>query len=509
MEKDNLYFAEEARTGIMRGVKKISEAVGCTMGSAGRNSVIECLERPGHYVTNDGFTIANSIKLADPLEEIGRSILIESINRANKLSGDGSSTTCVLTSAILREGEKHLSENTPMEIKKSLERCIPAINKCIKGQKKEVNVENVKDTASISAEDESIGSMIQEIYSKIGKEGIIQWDVSKTPYDSYKIGSGISIDDATYVTSYMCDDNSRIIRMSNPYVLLYKGKISSLLDLNSALEQVYQEGERQILIFCDDVEIQAVFDMLQTRRKQGFNIVCVKMPVIWNDEWWEDVSFAVKGKIMGKTSGRNVASFSTSDLGRVQHATITREETILEGLQDMSKHVLALKVEGSDASLQRAARLCTSTARYFVGAYSESALAYRRLKVEDAINASSCALENGVVVGGGIALLNCAKHLPKNEIGSIILKEALMEPARRIVQNCGKDFSDILPLIGGETGFNSQKGIVMNLMKEGIVDPVDVVLQAVNSSIGVAASVLTLGTVVAIPPQVPMMIPQR
>jgi len=509
--KENLYFAEEARPRMMSGIQKIARAVGSTMGTAGQNGIIEDIRSPKYLTTNDGYTIANSIVLADPLEDLGKNILIEAINRANKASGDGSSTTCVLTAAILEEGLKHLSEASPMEIKRSLESCIPEIEKSIKEQTKKITIDEVGQVASISAEDESIGNMIQEIYQKIGKDGIINWDVSKTPEDSYTIGTGITMNGATYVSRYMCDlANTGLltkVTLNNPLILLARKKIISAQEVDSILEAISNEGIKEIVIFCEDIEITLINSFIALRQQSGFRVVVVKMPVLWADEWWEDLAFATGGMVIGQ--GIKMQDLQRKHLGTVEHITIDSEDTYLDGIKDLTKigdtnydHILALKVDGSDQALNRAARLNTKTARYFVGAQSESALAYRRLKVEDSINAASCALENGIVAGGGIALMSASANLHDKTVGEEILKTVLLKPFDQIVLNCGKDLDEIyksLTLTKTTQGFDSKTGKIVDMFDEGIVDPADVVLSAVKAAIGVAASILTVGSVVLLP----------
>lgn len=485
------------------GVKKIADVVGATMGTSGSNSLIQCLERPGSFVTNDGFTIAEAIKLADPIEEMGANILRQAISRANRASGDGSSTTAVLTAAILEEGAKY--KDSPMDIKRSLESCIPLIEASLKAQKKDITVDTVGQVASISAEDEDIGNRIQEIYQKIGKDGIINWDISKTPEDSYTIGRGITISDATYITPYMCDPGSAEARMKDCPVLLCRDKITSALEFESLFKEMFDKGHRQLVIFTEEIDPPVVFDLLQTQRIRGFRTVVIKMPVLWRDEWWEDLELASGGKLVTKAAGAPLQKATMGWLGAFQNITVKREETIIEGTQDLTKHILGLKVEGDDKSLIRAARLNTMTARYFVGAHSETALAYRRLKVEDAINSASCALENGIVVGGGLALANATLNLPSATVGGKILKEALTSPIHHIANNAGKDNITLLST-PTTVGFNSKTGAFEDLIRVGIVDPFDVVLGAVKSAIGVAASVLTTKSVILLNKDVPIQV---
>lgn len=502
MKHDNLYFGKEASQKMMEGVQKVASAVGVTMGTSGKNAVIEAMERPGYLVTNDGYYIANSIRLADPLETMGQKQLVEAINRANKSSGDGSSTTCVLTSAILEEGMKHLEKESPMAIKRSLEACIPLIEESINKHKKIITISEIAPVASISAEDEEIGNRIQEIYSKIGEKGVIQWDISKTPEDSYAIGAGLTIHGATYVSRYMCELTEQgfttQVRLENPKILLAKKKITSMSDLDGISQTLFKNDVKELVIFCEDITPDVVNGLIQARQKVGFRVVVIKIPVIFADQWWEDLSEATGAKLIDAASGIKLRNVTPQYLGTVEHLNVDKEDTQIDGIKDLSTYLLALKVDGSDESLQRAERLNTKTARYFVGAHSESALAYRRLKVEDAISAASVALDNGVVAGGGVALYEASKDLSDTEIGGMILKEALKHPMAWIAGNSGQKEIVSKELKEG-WGFNSKTGRCENMFESGIVDPTDVVLNAVKAAIGVAASILTAGTVIILP----------
>ena len=511
--KDNLYIGKNARNKLMKGVMKSANAIGVTLGTAGSNSLISCLENPHHFTTNDGATILGSIKLADPLEEMGRMVLYEAVNRANRASGDGSSTTAVLTSAILEEGLKYIGKTSPMEIKRSLEACLPQIEAEIKAQAQTITIDNVAPVASISAEDESIGNMIQTIYQEIGKDGVIQWDISKTAQDSYQVGSGLTIAEATYVSPYMCDIDANgnlttEVRWTNPTIMLTKQKITTAADFNGLFQELYNQDIREVVIFCEDIEVPVVADLIRTRAIRGFKTVVIKLPVLWRDEWWEDLALASGATVITPTNGISLSTATQTNLGKFAHITITKEATHIDGINDLTQHILNLQAEGSDAALNRIVRLNTRTARYFVGAQSESALAYKRLKVEDAINAAACALTDGIVPGGGIALFNAAKSLPKDTVGGKILKQALKAPLQWIISNAGWLASTtptgplkMVYLDGLEQGqgFNSKTEQIGDMLAMGIVDPTTVVLNAIKNAIGVAASILTIGSVVTLP----------
>lgn len=526
----------------MKGIQRCAEAVGITMGTAGLNSILEAIPNPGYDLTNDGITILESIKFADPLEELGRRILLEAVSKANKSSGDGSSTTTVLCAAILEEGIKHLGETSAMEIKRSLEACIPVIEDSIKKQAREITVDEVWKAAAISAEDESIGKRIGEIYQKIGKDGVINWEAAKVPEDSYEIGTGIKINDSGFVTPYLNDVDASTgwfkneARMKDVSVILCAQKLTNLNALGGLLELLNDKGESDVAIFVDEVTPEVIGQLIATRQKRGFRAVLIKMPTLWRNEWWEDLSLASGATVISNAIGVPLNSIEEKHVGRFGNVIVGKDEVVVDGTKDLKKHISALQVNGDDDSMRRAVRLNLKTARYFVGGHSETSISHRRRKIEDAINAASEALDGGVVAGGGVALLNVA-----NELGNDILVQALKKPFRQIVKNTGlhpsysfeniqaleakkviesikKGGAALIPIdgkiekiseessqwlieneSGGNKGFDSKTGEIVDMFEAGIVDPAKVLSSAVKAAIGVAAGVLTLGTVVLLP----------
>lgn len=508
MKHDNLYTGEESRTRLFNGIRKAADAVGSTMGTRGSNAIIQVIESPGHMTTNDGISILQSIHFADPLEEMGKNILVESVSRANKQSGDGSSTATVLTAAIIEEGLK--SNENAIDIKRSLEDCLPLVEEQIKAQSKEITVDTVAQVATISAEDESIGNRIQEIYQQIGKDGIVYWDVSKTTEDSYTIGTGINIHDAGYLSPYMCDasengQSTNQIRIKNPKILVTKQKISSASEFEKIGAALHSQTINDVVIFADEVDPLVVPDLVKTRMMRGFRFIIVKMPTVWKDQWFEDIALATGAALVDPAAGLPMREVTVAHLGTVKDIIITKNDTYIDGIADLTTHVTTLQEEGSDDSVHRASRLNTKTARYYVGALSESALSYRRLKVEDAISAAYQALNGGIVVGGGVALVNVIEHLP-DTIGGKILWNALKAPTARIIRNAGVE-----PLLGGSKvmigheligftkGFDSRTRTIVDMFEAGIVNPTNVELNAVRNAISVAAPLLSAPTVVTLP----------
>jgi chaperonin GroEL len=505
--KSNLYQDKEARERLISGIRKCALAVGGTMGTAGHNALIETIEHPGQMVTNDGATILAAIHFEDPLEEMGRKILLEAVSRANKASGDGSSTTTVLTAAILEEGLEHLTEASPMAIKKSIEDCLPAIEESLLKQTRPIVVDGVlnytllKQVATISSEDESIGTMIADIYAQIGVGGIIHWDISKSFDDHYTVGNGITVDGAGFTSPYFADMNEATgqfgtsLRWKKPMIMLVKQKITTAADFESLFKTLNDNGHKEVIIFCDEYEPTVIPQLVQTRVVRGFKTALVKMPVLWKDYWYQDLATATGASIVDGL-GVNFKTMNATHLGTCDNIVVDKENTYLDGIKDVSTHVKQLTEEGSDDSLLRASRLNTQTARYYVGAKSDSALSYRRLKVEDAINSAYHALQHGIVAGGGIALRNCA-----DEISNPILKKALKQPLRQIMDNGGAKEIPMDDSFKGTRGYDSRTGNFVDMFEEGIVDSADVVLTAVQNAISVAATVLTCPVVIQLPRQ--------
>lgn len=498
MLKDNLITGKEARDKLIAGITKVSNAVGSTMGTGGSNAIIEAMETPGHLMTNDGFSIANAIHLADPIEEMGRKILFESINRANNSSGDGSSTTCVVTAEIIKEGLKHVDNVSSMELKRSLEAVIPVLEAMIDEQKKDIAISEVGKVASISAEDAEIGATIQEIYEQIGKSGVIHWDISKTEKDSYTVGKGITVDGAGYISPYMCDIDEKtgqflnVARWKKPKILLTKQKITSASEFNDLFQALFNKEIKEIVVFCDEIEAPVIADLIKTRAVRGFKTLVVKMPVLWKDQWYEDLAKATGATVIDPVLGISLKTASLEQLGTVENITVSSDTTFIDGIKDLKEYTDSMEDE------VRKARLNTQTARYFVGAHSDSALSYRRLKVEDAISAAWQALNGGVVAGGGVCLRECASKLKGNSIGVQVLAEALLAPEEQIAANAGQE-----PYVGAEsnTGLDTRTGEYVNMFDAGIMDPANVVKNAIRNAISVAAAVLSASAVVSLPRQ--------
>jgi len=500
MKIDTLHFGTEVYAKLLAGITKCADIVGSTMGAGGANVVIEAIESPGHLVTNDGATILEHIHFVDPLENMGKNILMESVRRANKQSGDGSSTTTVLTRAILKEGESFF-DVPKMDIKRSLEDCIPEIEKIIAEIKKDITVEEVGMVATVAAEDETIGNTIQEIYTKIGKDGIIYWDLSKTTEDSYVIGSGITVEDSGFYSPYMCDittngQTTNQIKIKNPVVIITKQKISKAQEFNQIAMLLHGDGVSDVVVFCDEIDPLVIPDLLKTRMEKGFRIILVKVPTLWKDEWYEDLAMTSGATVIDPSGGKFIKDITKHDTGTFDNIIITKESVFIDGIKNIDEHLEKLKEEGTDIADNRIARLNTKTARLYLGAHSDSALSYKRLKVEDAISAAYHALQNGIVSGGGVALMNAARRMPLTAGGGI-LHQALQAPFKQIIKNANQEASSAL--FQDNWGINIKTGEEVNMFEAGIVDPANVVLNAAKNAISVAATILTTNALITLP----------
>lgn len=440
--KDNLHTGEEAQQKLFAGFFKVSDAVAGTLGSAGYNGTIEHEHYPFSYTTNDGVSIARAIELSDTVENMGANLAKEISTKSDKEGGDGTTTSLVLSAAILREAAPHLSEVSPMELKRQLDECLPIIEKSIDDQKKLITPNEVKAVATISAESEEIGSLMQEIYEKIGKDGILYPDISNTYETFYTLGKGIQIKDAGLVSPYLADFNAQgqllnAATVKNAHVLITKQKITSGSDLSKFLEGLYNRHDsiKELVIFCDEIEALAIghFISLKVRDQRPFKTVIVKMPVLWKDWWYEDLAKMTGATIIDPVAGLTYKTATYEHLGQVESIVVDKTSTYLDGTKDVSEYVKELEA-GDDEAKIRAARLNTKTARLFVGAKSDTELTYKRLKVEDSRSAAFLAMRDGIVSGGGLALWNAAALMP-DTIGGRIMKEALKAPLRQIVKN--------------------------------------------------------------------------
>lgn len=497
--KSNIYLAEEAREKLMNGVDQVANAVRVTLGAAGTNVILESPLEPGHMITNDGVSIAHMVQLKDPVENIGANLIKEIAARSDRESGDGTTTSTVLAQAILHAGMEF--EGNAMELKRSLDECLPIINASLDAQKKEITVDDVQQVATISSENEELGAMLQEIYQQIGKEGFVELDVSKLPTTFYEITDGIRLRNAGWLGAYSSTEPGKAV-YENPFILVTTQKIATLDDIEPAMKLVARAGKNELVIYCDDIDMAVANELVMNHFKGRFKTHVIKAPTLWKDWITEDFAEITGATVIGNTTGTNLRTIRPEHFGTCSKIITTKDETRVIGVKDMTTYIEFLMQEDNDESKLRASWLQTKAAILKIGAATESEISYLRLKAEDACNATRLALQEGIVVGGGIALLNAAKDMP-DTVGGNILREALKAPTAQILMNGGHEkFSlDVEGDFGGTRGYDAKANKITDMWKAGIVDPVKVVKNSIKNAISVAGIVLTAPAVITLPKQ--------
>lgn len=504
MNNSNIYNEKEAIEGIARGINAVSDIVKLTLGAKGKNIIIERSEFPFHIVTNDGISIADACFFTDPLEQRGADFIKEVNKLTDKGSGDGRTTTTVLMQAIINEA---LAQNVSgIEIRNSLQELIPVINGLIDEQKKEITIDDIASIATVAGESAEMGEIIQEIYSTIGKDGIIELDNSKTDATYYEIKEGVKFENASLVSSSLFNDGNKAV-YSKPAVLVTKQRISTTSDIEPLLQKLLDAGKTQVVIFCDDMDNNIASALIATHMSGQFNFAIIKAPTLWKDMVFEDFAKVTGATLVSDATGVNFKNIELKHLGTCDKITTDKHETTILGIADISEHLKYLAEQGDDDSLRRIAWLNTKAAILRVGAGSESDLSYLRRKTADAIHASRLALQDGVVAGGGVALYDASRMLwskqaihvnesgdaqpEKNNVGIKILCEALKKPFLQICENAGFDPQGYRVGIG--TGFDAKKMEIVEMFEARIVDPALVVKNAVKNAVNVSSILLTSG----------------
>lgn len=492
----NIKTGKQAVLGIANGVNIVANAVKLTLGAAGRNAVLWELHYPFHMVTNDGISIARKAEFEDPLEQIGANLIKEVADRSNKESGDGTTTSIVLTQAILNEGLKQ--DISGMQIKNSLDELVPFILEKIDEQKKDITEAEVEAVATISSESPKLGKIIGEIYTKIGKDGIIELENSRTYDTTYEIKEGVRIKDCGLISPYLANDAQKAV-WKKPKILITFDKIGSLADIIPLAERMDNAGiSKELVIFYDEMDPSVVSTLIANHIAGGFKVLLLKAPTLFKDLIYLDFAKITGATIVSAESGVTLKNVGLEHLGTCDKIVTDKDETTILGIKDISDHIAELKANGDDKSMLRVSYLTTKAAILKLGANSESELSYIRLKAEDAINASRLALSDGIVAGGGVCLRNISNQLP-DTLGGKILKEALRSPFRQIAENAGIiDMADANSYT--ETiGVDAKSKRAINMWEANIVDPAKVVKNSIKNAISVAGTVLTSEIVITKP----------
>ena len=520
-----IFYSEDARKKLKNGVDKLANAVKVTLGPKGRNVVLDKGFGPP-TITNDGVSIAKEIELEDKTENLGAEIIKEVAEKTNDVAGDGTTTAVILAQAIASEGLKNVTAGAnPLAIKKGIEKGTKAIIEKLKEISKPVSGrQEMAQVATISAENSEIGNLIAEVMEEVGKNGVITVEESKTFGLEKEIVKGLQFDKG-YVSPYMITDAERMEAIyEDPYILITDQKISALQDILPILEKLAQSGKKDLVIIADEIEGEALATLVVNKLRGVFNTLAVKTPGFGDrkKEMLEDIAVVTGGRVISEEIGLKLDKADVGMLGQARKVSATKENTtIIEGkgkpeeIEARIKQIRAeLKITDSDFDKEkleeRLAKLSGGEAVIKVGAATEVEQKGKQHKTEDALAATRAAVEEGIVPGGGVALLRAAKSLEKIDVqgdektGVNILRRALEEPIRMIAQNAGMDGSVVAEEVRkqeGSFGFNAHEMKYEDLMASGIVDPTKVVRSALQNATSAASTFLTTECVVAEKPE--------
>ena len=513
-----IVYHEDARQAILRGVNQLATAVRVTLGPKGRNVVLE-KKFGSPVVTKDGVTVAKEIELADPVENLGAKMVREVASKTSDVAGDGTTTATVLAQAIFREGLKYVAAGSnPMDLKRGIDNAVVAVVDEIHKLSKPVRGKMIAQVGTISANgDETIGSIIAEAMEKVGKDGVIQVEEARTLETSLEIVEGMQFDRG-YLSPYFVTDPERMeCVLEDALVLVHEKKISNMKDLLPVLEKVAQSS-KPLLIIAEDVEGEALATLVVNKLRGTLRACAVKAPGFGDRRkaMMEDIAIVAGGKAIFEDLGIKLENLQISDLGRAKKIVITKENTTLvEGAgkkADIEGRIKQIRAQIEETTSdydreklqERLAKLVGGVALIKVGAATETEMKEKKARVEDAMHATKAAAEEGIVPGGGIALIRSGvvlKKLQKKDdigederIGIGIVARAIEEPTRWIAQNAGEEGSIVVNKVReleGENGYNAAKGKYENLVNAGVIDPTKVVRYALQNAASIAGLMLT------------------
>ncbi|WP_050184119.1 chaperonin GroEL [Domibacillus robiginosus] len=523
MAKD-IKFSEDARRAMLAGVDKLADAVKVTLGPKGRNVVLE-KKFGSPLITNDGVTIAKEIELEDAFENMGAKLVAEVASKTNDVAGDGTTTATVLAQAMIREGLKNVTAGAnPVGIRKGMDKAVAAAITELKGISKQIEgKESIAQVAAISSADEEVGQLIAEAMERVGNDGVITIEESKGFTTELDVVEGMQFDRG-YASPYMITDSDKMEAvLDNPYILITDKKITSIQEILPVLEQVVQQS-KPLLLISEDVEGEALATLVVNKLRGTFNAVAVKAPGFGDRRkaMLEDIAVLTGGEVITEELGLDLKSTDITQLGRAAKVVVTKENTtIVEGAgdsQNIGGRVSQIRAQLEETTSEfdreklqeRLAKLAGGVAVIKVGAATETELKERKLRIEDALNATRAAVEEGIVSGGGTALVNVYNKVAEVEgegdvaTGVRIVLRALEEPLRQIARNAGLEGSVIVDRLKREEvgiGFNAATGEWVNMIDTGIVDPTKVTRSALQNAASVAALFLTTEAVVADKPE--------
>jgi len=513
-------FNEQARRQLKKGVDKLANAVKVTLGPKGRNVVLD-KGFGSPEITNDGVTIAKEIELENKFENIGASLVREAAEKTNDLAGDGTTTATLLTQAIVTEGLKNVTAGAnPLSLKRGIEKGVKAVIESLKKMSKDVSGKaEIAQVATNSSEDSEVGDLIAEAIQAVGKNGVITVEESQTFGLSKEIVKGMRFDKG-YVSPYMVTNTEKMqAEYEDPYILITDKKISSIQEILPLLEKITQSGKKDIILIAEDVDGDALATLVVNKLRGTFNALAIKAPGFGDrrKEMLEDIAILTGGQVISEEIGLKLENTEVKMLGRARKVIADKENTtIVEGKgnkADIEARVNQIKVElgKSDSDFdkeklqERLAKLAGGVAVIKVGAATEAEQKYKQAKIEDALNATRAATDEGIVPGGGVALIRALnafddlKAKGEEKIGISILRRALEEPLRQIAINAGKDGAVVVDEVRknkGGYGYNAAKNKYQDLFEAGIIDPTKVTRSALENAASAAAMLLTTECVI-------------
>jgi chaperonin GroEL len=514
-----LSFSEDARRRLKGGIDILAQAVTTTLGPKGRNVALD-KKWGAPTVTHDGVTVAKEIDLSDPFENMGAQLLKEAATKTNDVAGDGTTTATVLAWAIVNEGLKNVAAGAnPMQLKRGIELAAQAVADSICRDSIEVKGhDDIAHVASISAADTAIGDLIAEVMDKVGKDGVITVEESKGLAFEVEYVEGMQFDRG-YISAYFITDAETMQAvLENPYILIYDKKISLVEDIVPILEKLVQTDKRDLVIIAEDVDGQALATLVLNRLRGTFNVVAVKAPGFGDRRkaTLQDIAVLTGSTVITEEMGRKLESATIEDLGQADKVSSTKDDTTIVGGHGKEEEIKArinqIKTEienstsdyDSEKLQERLAKLAGGVAVIGVGAATETELKEKKHRVEDALSATRAAVDEGVVPGGGVALINAIEAIkdlkndnPDINTGINIVRRALEEPMRQLAQNAGKEGAVIIDEVrrrrsdGGFVGYNVMTEAYEDMLKSGIIDPAKVTRSAVQNAASIAAMILT------------------
>ena len=509
-------FSEEARKSLETGVNKLADTVKVTLGPKGRNVILQ-KSFGAPLITNDGVTIAKEIELEDAYESMGAELVKEVATKTNDIAGDGTTTATVLTQAIVREGLKNVAAGSnPILLRKGINKAVEIAVATLKANSQTVqNKESIAQVATISAGDEVIGQLIADAMDKVGKDGVITVEESKTMDTALKTVEGMQFDRG-YVSAYMSTDIEKMEAvLQDPYILITDRKISSIQDILPLLEQIVQQG-RKLMIIAEDVDGEALSTLVVNKLRGTFEVVAVKAPGFGDrrKEMLQDIAVLTGGQVISEELGFDIKETTLEQLGKAGSVKVTKDNTtIVDGVGEQSeiaKRVDQIKAQIEETTSEfdkeklqeRLAKLSGGVAVIEVGAATETELKEKKLRIEDALNATRAAVEEGIVAGGGTALIEAMKAVEKDidkevaeeKTGMQIVAKALQEPLKQIATNAGLEGAVIVENVKKSSvneGFDALHEEYVNMIDKGIIDPTKVTRSALQNAASIAAIMLT------------------